>query len=64
LLAAELQSYPADPMDADEADTVAWHLADVTLAVVIAAVERRTDPSTAAPDVTPGTVNRRQEPTD
>jgi hypothetical protein len=43
LLAAELQSYPADPMDADEADAVAWHLADVTVAVVMAAVERRAD---------------------
>jgi hypothetical protein len=40
LLARELQEYGPQPLSPDDADMVAWHLADVTLAVVIRAVER------------------------
>lgn len=43
-LARELQTYPASPMDPDEADAVAWHLADVVLSVVIDAVTRYAHP--------------------
>jgi hypothetical protein len=39
ILARELTEYGPQPLNAKDADTVAWHLADVTLAVVIQAVE-------------------------
>lgn len=42
ILVRELRTYPDQPMSEDEADTVAWHLADVTLEVVINAVQRHT----------------------
>jgi hypothetical protein len=39
ILARELAEYGPQPLNAQDADTVAWHLADVTLAVVMRAVE-------------------------
>ena len=39
ILAKELAEYGPHPLDAKDADMVAWHLADVTLSVVIRAVE-------------------------
>jgi hypothetical protein len=40
ILAKELAEYGPQPLNAKDADMVAWHLADVTLGVVIQAVER------------------------
>jgi hypothetical protein len=40
ILARELQDYGPHPLEPEDADTVAWHLADMTLQVVIGAVER------------------------
>jgi hypothetical protein len=39
ILARELTEYGPRPLNAKDADMVAWHLADVTLAVVIQAAE-------------------------
>lgn len=39
ILAKELAEYGPHPLNAKDADAVAWHLADVTLGVVIRAVE-------------------------
>jgi hypothetical protein len=40
ILARELQDYGPHPLGPEDADAVAWHLADVTLPVIIGAVER------------------------
>jgi hypothetical protein len=40
ILARELQDYGPHPLEPEDADAVAWHLADVTLQVVVGAVER------------------------
>ena len=40
LLARALAEYGPQPLNANDADMIAWHLADVTLPVVIRAVER------------------------
>jgi hypothetical protein len=40
ILATELQDYGPHPLSPKDADEVAWHLADVTLKVVIDAVGR------------------------
>lgn len=39
ILAKELVEYGPHPLNANDADMVAWHLAEVTLSVVIRAVE-------------------------
>ncbi|GAA4361728.1 hypothetical protein [Angustibacter luteus] len=46
LLARELAEYGPHPLGPKDADRVAWHLADVTLAVVIEAVKTAEAPST------------------
>ena len=38
IMAKELAEYGAKPLSAEDADDAAWHLADVTLQVVIRAV--------------------------
>jgi hypothetical protein len=48
ILARELAEYGPQPLNAQDADMVAWHLADVTLAVVIEAV-REAEASHGAP---------------
>jgi hypothetical protein len=40
ILAKELPEYGPLPLSAKDADDVAWHLADVTMQVIISAVER------------------------
>lgn len=40
LLSRELRDYGPQPLAARDAEAVAWHLADVTLAVVVDAVHR------------------------
>lgn len=48
ILARELAEYGPQPLKAKDADMVAWHLADVSLAVVIKAVtdaEARNEPT-------------------
>ena len=44
ILAKELAEYGPHPLNAEDADIVAWHLADVTLSVVIRAVENAEPP--------------------
>jgi hypothetical protein len=48
ILARELAEYGPQPLNGKDADMVAWHLADVTLAVVIEAV-REAEASNEAP---------------
>lgn len=40
ILARELQDYGPTPLEPEDADAVAWHFADVTLPVVVGAVDR------------------------
>jgi hypothetical protein len=42
VLASELQEYGPHPLEPKDAEMVAWRLADVTLGILIQAVERET----------------------
>jgi len=52
VLARELQEYGPHPLGPRDADMVAWHLADVTLGILMEAVERELAGQRANPDST------------